>query len=235
MTTTINGLVILLIALIPGVPGEFIYTQLTGLDWREEQLRRVIRIVLVSVVGLILYVLLDDLLGGIWSPLDLPDPKYVMPAHLGMKMTRAALSHMAWAFIGHVLLATGVGWGLARGWEWAAERLETTKHPSAWDDLVNEHAPKHWVVITLTDETTWAGKIETADENVPAEERDLLLEEPARYDPEEDTFITEPYQHLFVPAALVATVAVLYDSDQDARVSDIGQSILLPTDNDANA
>ena len=44
MPSTINGLLIFLVALIPRVPGEPIYTNVVGLDWREDPFQRVVRI-----------------------------------------------------------------------------------------------------------------------------------------------------------------------------------------------
>lgn len=103
MPSTINGLVVLLIALIPGVPGETIFSSVTGLDWREDRLRRVIRIVLVSIAGLVLYVIADDVLNEL-NGFDLSDPHYIDPGLYVDGITRELLSEIMGAYVGGGLL-----------------------------------------------------------------------------------------------------------------------------------
>lgn len=227
MPSTINGLIVFLVALIPGVPGETAFSRVTGLDWREDRLRRIIRIVIISVGGLVLYILTDDFVS--WTGLfDFPDPLYIMPAQIGEAMTRNTLTEMAWAYIGHVVCASAVGAGSGLGWKKLAHATGRTPYPSSWDDLINTYSDEHWVIVTLTDGTTYAGVIETADTGVAAEERDMLLREPALYDQDENAYVVEHYQHLFLPSALIASVAVVYDEELDEgdRLTDVGQQIL---------
>jgi hypothetical protein len=226
MPSTINGLIVLLVALIPGVPGETVYSNVTGLDWREDRLRRVIRIVIISIAGLLLYVLVDDF--GSWAGwYNLSDPKYVMPAQLGAELTRGTLSEIAWAYIGHVISSSVVGAGVGYGWNWLAHWIGSTPYPAAWDDLINTHSSGHWVIVSLHDGDTYAGIIETADTGVPPEERDVLLLEPAKYREERDAYVAMRHQHLFLPAALIASMAVVYDeASEEERITQVGQEIL---------
>lgn len=227
MPSTINGLIVFLVALIPGVPGETAFSRVTGLDWREDRIRRIIRIVVISVGGLLLYILADDFVS--WTGLlNFPDPLYVMPAQIGEALTRDTLTEMARAYIGHVVCASIIGAGSGYGWKKLAHATGRTPYPSSWDDLINTYSDEHWVIVTLTDDTTYAGIIETADTGVAAKERDILLREPAVYDQDEDAYVAEHHQHLFLPSALIASVAVVYDEelDEEDRLTDVGQQIL---------
>lgn len=237
MPSTINGLVVFLVALIPGVSGETIYSNVTGLDWREDRLRRVIRIVIISITGLLTYVLVDDF--GNWLGLfNLSDPKYVIPAQLGGNLTRRVLSEIAWAYIGHVITSSIVGAGVGYVWNWVAHWIGSTPYPSAWDDLINTHSSGHWVVVSLQDGSTYAGIVETADTGVPPDDRDVLPLEPARYDQDRNAYVVMRHQHLFLPSALIASMAVVYDEDseedsEEERLTQVGQEILTTqtTDN----
>jgi hypothetical protein len=232
MATIVNGLIIFLFALIPGVPGEVVYSEITGLDWTEDRLRRLIRIIVISVTGLMVYIFVDDLITR--CGLGLADPKYVMPAYVTELESRALLSEMAWAYFGHVVASLTIG--SAAGLVWArqlAGRLGSTPYPSAWDDLVNDHAAEHWITISLVGGASYAGMIETADTGVAPEYRDVLLAEPAQYDAQRDAYISLPYQHLFIPSSLIDSVAVVHDEQKsDERVSEVGEPVFKSSNQD---
>jgi len=232
MPSTINGLLVFLFALIPGVPGETVYSNVAGLNWRENRLRRVIRIIIISLAGLMCYILVDDL-GNHLGLFDLVDPIYVMPSMLAEGVSRETVSSITLAYLGHVMCSTTIGVGLAYGWDYVASRIQKTTYPSAWADLVDDHAPGHWVVITLKDGETWAGMIETADTNVPSEDRDVLLREPALYDENQGGYVVSQHQHLYLPADLVKSVAAVHDEKQEEernrRMTEYGDVILKQT------
>jgi hypothetical protein len=229
MPSTINGLLVFLFALIPGVPGETVYSNVAGLNWRENRLRRVIRIIIISLAGLMCYILFDDL-GNRMGLFDLVDPIYVMPSMLAEGVSRETVSSITLAYLGHVVSSTSIGVGLAYVWDYVASRIQNTTYPSAWSDMVDDHAPGHWVVVQLTDGESWAGIIETADTDVPVDERDILLREPAKYSEKKEAYIVSQHQHLYLPAELVKAVAAVHDRKQEneteRRINEVGDVIL---------
>jgi hypothetical protein len=229
MPSTINGLIVLLIAVIPGVPGETIFSAVTGLDWREDRLRRVIRIVLVSIAGLVLYVLADDLFNWL-DAFNLADPHYINPGLYVEGITRDLLSEMIGAYVGHTIASTLAGAVFGFGWRATVTFSGATFYPAAWDDLINTHASDSWVIVTLTNGESYAGYIETADTEVRQEERDVILKEPAVYDADRG-YVATQNQYLFLTSALIESVAVVYDADDgsETRLSEPGSVILNPT------
>lgn len=214
MPSTINGIIILVIALIPGVPGETWMSEITGLDWREDRLRRVIRIVVISVTGLISYVAMSDAL--LLIGVALPEPKYINPRHLTLGFSSSILSEMAYAYVGHLLLSTLIGGVAGLAWVRYGRIVESTPYPAAWDDLIRDLVPGRWVIVTLTNGDVYMGKIETADSGVAESDRDLILEEPLQYS---EALVCEASQnqYLYLPSALIASVAVVYDEDKDGE------------------
>ncbi len=222
MVGTINGLLILAIALIPGVPGETIFSDQTGLDWREDQLRRVIRTVIISIAGLLAYVFTDDLVNAAQS--DLPDPRYIDPHYLSAGFSRSVLTAMAWSYTGHVLFSTLIGWGAAVVTVKRSEASDTTLYPAAWDDLIRTHVPGRWVLIGLTNGDRYRGIIETADTGVPSDDRDVLLADPVLFDKSVGGYVETGNQYLFLPAALISSVSVLRNPDVVKRYQGVPES-----------
>ena len=86
------------------------------------------------------------------------------------------------------------------------------------------YAPKHWVVVGLTNGEVYAGKLKNSDVAVAMEDRDLVLEEPCAYNAKSNQYIAVSYQHLFVPAATWFSIAVIYDP-KDNRMVPVGESL----------
>lgn len=110
--------------------------------------------------------------------------------------------------------------------------LFQSPYPAVWDEFLRSYAPKHWVVITLTNSDVYAGFIKSADKSVALSERDIVLAEPAQYDEEKKTYIALRYQYLFLPATMVSLIAVVYRSDTDSgRVTEVGKPIFEEGEN----
>lgn len=220
MLKSVIGIVLLAIAMAPGVPGELFYSNLTGRDWRENRLYHVTRVVLISIIGLVLYILVANCFG--WS-----FPLYVMPSTFNEGLTKQATAVMATAYLGHLVSASGVGVLSGLGYRRWISATGGTIEPFAWDDLLNEHVEGRWVVVDLIGDRAYAGIIETGDDYVPADQRDILLKEPALYRDGEsgEGYYTLEYQHLYLPANLIESVAVVHEED-DERITDIGEKIL---------
>jgi hypothetical protein len=215
MTDAIASLVLLGMIMSPGVPGELFYSNVAGEDWQEERINYVVRVVLIGMVGLAIVVLFSDLAGG---------PAFGYAEFSGDTLVPVGGWRVGTIYIIHLVTSAGVGLLAGKAHKWQAQK-QGTIHPYAWDDLLNTHAPEHWVTVVTTDGNTYVGKIETADDYVAPEDREVLLEEPARYDEEEDAYFATEYQHLFLPADLIESVAVL-SNEEDERLSQPGQKIL---------
>jgi hypothetical protein len=207
MPRTINGLIIFIVVLLPGVPGERLYNSWTGLDWRENKLQRVIRIIAISVAGLIPYIIASHAAG-------LPLPLYILPDTYAT-VTGATLVQMAWAYTGHTVFAVAVAAVGGYVQDWIAEQRDETTYPSAWDDLVRDLAQERWVVVALENGDIFLGGIQEADINAPRKDRDLILSQPARYSDGEQDYIGTNYQYLYLPQAQIESIAVMYDRERD--------------------
>lgn len=227
MLPSIKGIFLFIFGLIPGVPGETIYSKKVGLSWRENKLRRVTRTLVISICGLILYILTGELLAyGIGTEV-LIEPIHVMPSRLEGGLGEVDATQVALAYLGHVLFSTAAGVSIAYSWDAVAEQISGHSYPSAWESLVNKHSRNGWVIVTLQNGDSYAGMIETADNNVHRENRDVLLKEPAQHNPEIGGFVVIRHQYLFLPAELIRSVSVLHDPEEDgSRVTTVGETIL---------
>lgn len=219
MPTTVVGIVILVVAILPGVPGDKVYRLLVGWDWREDQWQRVIRLVGFSVFGLALYATLG-------SVLPVPAPLYLAPEHVVTAFREPSLlPSLFGALVGH-FSASGVAGFLAaviaRG---SGRWTPFTVYPDAWEHFVRELVREHWVVVSLDDGSSYAGMLDLADTSVREEERDLVLTEPAEYDPNDAEYKAMRYQFLFLPGRLISSIAVVHDPESDARVTSVGETV----------
>jgi hypothetical protein len=212
------GILVLIVALLPGAAADEVFKRITGTNWREPVYRTTLRWLGLSLAGLALYVVVA-------RELDMPPPLYVLPkSYTAPTLAAETLPRLLIPFIGHVfsavvsaILISGVLWVLARVWP---------EQPyGAWDVFVAKHVPSHWVVVGLEDGSAYQGKIRYAEKAVAAADRDLILEEPARFHSEIGTYKPTGHQHLFLPARAIYSVATIFDPDIDKRIS----SATLPT------
>lgn len=222
MLPSLKGALIFVLGVIPGVPGETLYSLIVSINQHENRLRRVTRTLVISAMGLILYVIVGDLLSYIGIE-AFTEPLHVMPS--SFQGSSGDVSLLAWAYVGHVLFSTIVGAVVAGGWHKTAKMLDGHSYPSAWDALVETHKEKRWVVVNLTNGTSYAGIIDTANTDVHRNNRDLLLREPARHDPERGAFFATRFQYKFLPADLIRSIDVLSKPTEDTRITQIGEKV----------
>ena len=223
MPTTLTALLILLFAIVPGMFGEMVYRIIAGTDWRENQWSKVARIIGISIAGLVLYIVMASLAG-------LPVPQYLFPSNFSEEVFKPSiLPGMAFTYVGHAAfaaLAGTLGAYVVRG---MAKLSPVSTYPDTWDVFARDLVPRHWVVVTLTSGVSYAGMVERADFSVQQSERDIVLAEPALYIEEKGEYVTQSYQYLFLPGALVDTVAVYYDPAVDERVTPVNQNLFMET------
>jgi hypothetical protein len=88
----------------------------------------------------------------------------------------------------------------------------------------------HWVVIGLQNGESYSGYVDVADTSVGAQERDIILHEPAKFDDEKIEYRALKHQSLFIPGALVASVAVVHDPMLDKRIVPVGELVFPKED-----
>ncbi|HEV8613714.1 MAG TPA: DUF6338 family protein [Gemmatimonadales bacterium] len=218
------GILVLIVALLPGAAADEVFKRITGRNWREPVYRTTLRWLGLSLAGLALYVAAARELG-------MPPPIYVLPkSYAAPGLAAEALPTLLIPFTGHVfsavvsaILISAVLWILARAWP---------EQPyGAWDVFVAKHVPSHWVVVGLEDGSAYQGKVRYAEKAVAAADRDLILEEPARFSPETGTYILTGHQHLFLPAKGVYSIATVYDpSIDEERILPATRSTSIPLD-----
>lgn len=218
MPSTVSGLLVILFAVLPGVPGNNLYQRFVGSDRKEEQWSTIIRIIGFSVGGLILYILLGYFINA-------PLPIYISPSTFtNFNVDRNILLNMSLAFSGHVIGSILISFIIARIVLWLNRLTRTTSIPDTWDKFANECVANHWIVVSLIDGKALAGVLERADVSVEAGERDIILKEPAEYRKDIENYVALNYQHLFIPGSLISTIGV-WSNDDDSRITTSGASI----------
>ncbi|MGD2115255.1 MAG: DUF6338 family protein [Acidobacteriota bacterium] len=209
MPTTATAVLILLIAVLPGLMGNRIYEVLVGVHWREKDWRTLVRLLGFSVVGVTLYALFANRL-GLQPPIHLFPQTYEGMSPRGLM--RAFAPHA-----GH--LAGGVVAGLigSFGARSLGRIASSSAFPSAWDDFARTYAPHHWVTVSLSNGSVYAGKLKNADVAVAADERDLVLEEPCEFDEETGEYRAINYQYLFIASPTVYSIAAIYEPSRAAE------------------
>lgn len=229
MLPSLKGALIFVLGVIPGVPGESLYSLIVGINQRQSHLRRVTRTLLISAMGLILYVLVGDFLASVGIR-AFTRPFHVMPSSFQESLGSGDVSVLAWAYVGHILFSTIAGGIVAGGWHKLAQMLDGQSYPSAWNALIETNTKNRWVVVNGTDGRSYAGIIDTADTDVQRENRGLLLREPARHDPERGGFVATRFQYKFLPAELIRSIDVLAKPTEDERATQAGQKVFSLTD-----
>lgn len=211
--TTVAGLLVIVLALLPGVPGDRVYRLIAGVSWREKQFDFVLRLLLFSTAGLALYSVLSAATG--WSP-----PRYVVPSTFaGESFNVADLPPLGAAYLGHLALATVVGaavGGLKRA---IGSRFAASAHRDAWDHFIEFCVPRHWVVLTLKSGESFLGMIDHADIGAEPENRDIILSEPAEYNAITGEYTNSTKQMMFIRARDVASIATIFDPQKDERLT----------------
>lgn len=224
MPPTITALLVLL-AIFPGVFGEFIYRTFVGVDWREHFSETVLRLSGFSVIGLVLYLIVSP-------TLSLGPPVHVVPAELLKINTNPELLRtLAPPYVGHLLggLAAGALFVLSkRLW---SRFSPVSPYNSSWDEFARSNVRNHWVIVSLRNGRAYAGILARSDVSVSRDERDIILEEPAELDEQRGAYVSLPYQSIFLGGETINSIAV-YSSPDDVRVTRIWELLLTDKKND---
>jgi hypothetical protein len=228
LPTSVAAALIIVLAIVPGVLAASIYHWLNGRDWRATETDKVIRALGFSLFGLCAYVLLANLF-------DWPPAMHVIPSSYSDSNLRASkLASLVLPYLGHVLCSVGLGAAAAGTARLIAKLSSSTHQPCAWDVFGKSHTMGRWVVVTLTSGARYCGIPGALDLSVAQGERDILLGEPALYDPDKEQYISTTFDRLFLPAAQVVEVGSLYDADKDTdRLVQPGHTVSTTETGDA--
>lgn len=226
LPNSVAALLIAAFAVLPGVPGERIYTMLVGWDWREDKWWRTLRILTFSLVGLSAYTIPASLVTA-------PLPVYISPSALE-RLLPTQLTHVAVAFLGHILAAAVSGLAAGYAIRVLARLTSRSAYSSAWDHFINSCARSRWVTVGLTNGQVYAGYVDKADVSVAASERDIILREPALYDETEKTYRATPYQTMFLLGSTISSIAAVTDPRGDKRITSAGEDLFEKETNGGN-
>jgi hypothetical protein len=219
MPTTIDALIIILFAILPGVPAHKIYRLYMGKDWKETEVDKIVSIIGFSVGGLLAYIFLSSLF-------HLPPPIYIFPTTFDLNSFGvSSLLPIAISLFGHFILSAIVAGLTVISIRFFSRWSPSSPYHAAWDDFNRTDVKNHWVVVHLTNGEVYAGMITYADISVGQSDRDIVLGEPAQFVKDENNYKVLQYQQLFLPAALISSIGVVHDPDIDIRVSKIGSNL----------
>lgn len=224
LPNTLVGVVIATFAILPGLPGEKLYSFFVGSNWREDKWTRTLRLLAFSLFGLAGYAVVAPHIGT-------PLPQYVSSKALE-QLSPTQIATFAAAFLGHVCGASVIGLLAGIGSRVVARVAARSAYSTAWEHFIKACVKGHWVTVGLTNGETYAGYVGTADLSVPAGERDVILQEPAHYDQDLKRYRTLKYQSLFLLGSTIASVAVVTDTASDRRIATTDDSLFLEASSD---
>lgn len=207
------------LGVLPGFPGEKLYSRIMGRSWLEKDFEYVIRVLAFSVGGLLCYSLI--------ATAGLPTPDHVLPrTYQEQNLTSDALPRLALGYIGHALGSTLLGL-LSGGFHLRIRRWlpATTAHPDAWDNFVQSYAQSRWILVTLRNGESYAGMLQQADISREPDYRDIVLCEPAKYDPSQENYQATSLQYLYLTGEQIASIAAVTDLNKDVRLTKINEFI----------
>jgi hypothetical protein len=219
MNLTIPTALVFTLGLVPGVLGALVYRLLNGVDWRDREMLVALRWFGFSVFGLGVYSLLAVFL-------DLIPALHVLPSsYASSRMTASSFPALFVPFLGHCLTSASVGAAAAGIMRLTSKTLGLTVGPCSWDEFATKQIKDRWVVLTLKSGDAYAGQLLVVDTSVAGTDRDLVLRDPAKWNPETNSYCRLHYRDLFVPAALLESIATVYDPDKDRDATPPGQPL----------
>lgn len=218
--TTIGAVLILVLGILPGMPGDIIFSQITGRSWLERDFQHFARMLGFSVAGLVFY-------GAIASWLSLPVPEHIVPStFLSDDFSSSQISHISKGYLGHLIFSAMSGAVAALGLAKLRRYFPgAASHEDVWDDFAKTYARGRWVIVTLASGESYAGMLQQADISREPEYRDMVLCEPAVFDENRGNYIATSNQYLYLRGDQIASIGAVSDLVTDERVTEIGQVI----------
>lgn len=203
MPTTIGTVVVFALALLPGAIGDYVWATINGVDWRQKDWQAALRFLAFSTLGLGLYVVLG-------LPFEFLPPVHIVPStYSSLSSEVPSLAQLFIPYLGHIAFS-GVVAAAAVGLDRIVCKLtNTTPLPSAWDRFIQTDVPERWVVVSLKTGDVYAGRLLIAENSAPANERDVVLGHPAKFEKGSKNYIVTSYSALFLPADIIQSIAAV--------------------------
>jgi len=224
LPTSIAALLIILIAVFPGLIGNRIYRIIIGVDWREKEIGLILRLMAFSVMGLVLYYVCS-IFFNLPPPLHLFPDTYSTLTYNSIKYGTRNINDIFIPYIGHIIGGTLAGFIGAYGNKLLARFASISAYPAAWDEFARKCIVGRWVVIGLNSGEIYAGKIKHIDISIASTDRDIILEEPCQFDETKNQYIANSYQYMFIPASNICSIAALHDPSKEGRSIPIGTNL----------
>jgi hypothetical protein len=222
---TFASVLVIIFAVLPGVPGERLYRIFVGSDWREDQWQKALRLLGFSLFGLAIY-------ASIAPVIKAPFPTYLSPVLLEQAAKdEISFRRMLLALLGHFAGSSMAGVISGISLHSVARIRSASAYYSAWDHFVLHCAKDHWVVVTLQNGEAYSGIIETADVSVSSSDRDIILREPGWYDEGAHEYRSTQYQSLFIPGSFLSSVSTVCES-ADKRIIPVGEVVFIKENSD---
>ncbi len=214
MPTTMSSILIIVFAILPGWPAFLLYKKINGSKWNESEWIQFVNIVGLSLLGLILY--------NLFFPLaKFPPPIYILPNTFTLEGFKLSiLPSISISLITHTIFSLVSSFLIALVIRWFSGLVRSSVYPSAWDEFIRVNAKKHWVIVSLNNGDAYAGYISDANCSVPSVERDIVLNEPAKYDETEGNYFSLAYQNLYLSSESIISIATIFQ-EGDSRLSPI--------------
>ena len=233
MPTTLAAAGVMIGLLVPGIIGESIYSRVTKSDNSGKEIIVVLRVVMVSVLGLILYTTVAKLCH--W-----PEPAFLAPETFtqagAVNLSNNLLGEVILPYMGHIVGGVIVGAAGVPLDVMVRVIFQQPRYGSAWDFFSismaqTRHGVGRWVQVQLIDGRLLIGILSGFDAYDKEGERDVVLGEPEYWSEEANAYIVYPVQSIFLPGRQVYSISVLYDPTLDVRVTKVPDEILPPIDN----
>ncbi|MDL1910562.1 hypothetical protein FBQ81_07680 [Chloroflexi bacterium CFX6] len=225
MPSTLSGLLVILFAILPGVPANNIYQRLVGVTRKEEQWSAIVRMIGFSLGGLIFYVIIGKFINA-------PLPAYISPnTFANLVVDRATLFGISLSLTGHFIASALISIAIS----YIVLLLDLiggkTLYQDTWDKFASTYVDNRWVVVKLTNGDTYLGILGRADINVDKIERDIILKEPSVYLAENENYLATNYQFLFLSGSMIESIGAM-PNFTDTRIIPVGSFVFSQTSKD---
>lgn len=229
LTTTISGILIAVVAGLPGILAETLYSHITGRSWLEKDLQYYARVLGFSVAGLVGY----GALSGTVS--FLPFPVHILPeTYSAENFVPAAIPMLSVGYIGHAAISAFAGIGFGAGLRTIRIYFPgVVNQEDAWDEFVKTYVANRWIVVRLDSGDAYAGMLQHADYGRKSDFRDIILAEPALFDENTQKYIATSNQFIYIRGDQWLFITALTKDDEiNSRVTTIDRPLFEQGEDD---
>jgi len=228
MDFNITSLIIFLFAVFPGFFANEIYKIIAGHNWNEDKWDNVIRSIFFSLVGLAFYFFVAYKIFNFNYPVYIYQNTYSKNFFTTDLHIETLFKVLFW----HSAFSTFFGFLCGKLIKSYNRRSKLTTYSNTWNEFCSNYIRQRWVVVTLRNGEVFAGMVELIETNVKDEFRDLILDDPSKYDAKVNKFLSLEQKYLFLPGKIIEYVGTSrMDYDEQTRTSELCEKLKLTNDN----